>query len=53
MAEDDTPDIQTTHTLTVRPSQLVFVYHQMLNMLKGVDKVHAEGNFGAGILVGM
>ncbi|KAK0476849.1 subtilisin-like protease [Armillaria novae-zelandiae] len=35
LAEDDTPDIQTTHTLT------------------GVDKVHAEGNFGAGILVGI
>ncbi|PBK73461.1 subtilisin-like protease [Armillaria solidipes] len=35
VAEDDTPDIQTTHTLT------------------GVDKVHAEGNFGAGILVGI
>lgn len=35
MAEDDTPDIQTTHALT------------------GVDKVHAEGNFGAGILVGI
>ncbi|KAK0505223.1 subtilisin-like protease [Armillaria luteobubalina] len=35
LAEDDTPDIQTTHALT------------------GVDKVHAEGNFGAGILVGI
>lgn len=35
VAEDDTPDIQTTH------------------VLRGVDKVHAEGNFGAGILVGI